>query len=103
VAIAVAAAVAGFLAGTSAPAAVVRSVRASGGPPAQAPQPLPPVQLPEVTRPLVPAGILARAANARALERGPSCLPPGKALEASSCSEEERESIEIDWHAAREP
>jgi hypothetical protein len=49
----------------------------------------------------VPAGILARAATSRALERGPSCSSaPSEA--APRCPPEQRESIEIDWRVPRD-
>jgi hypothetical protein len=53
-------------------------------------------------RPRVPAGILARAAKARALERGPACPASARAQETPRCPAE-RASIDIDWHVAREP
>jgi hypothetical protein len=51
----------------------------------------------------VPAGILARAAKARALERGPACAASAPAQEAPRCPGEQRESIDVDWHVARDP
>ncbi|HEX9306011.1 MAG TPA: hypothetical protein VF894_00880 [Anaeromyxobacter sp.] len=82
--------------GSPAPVSVLRA-HASGGPLAPAPF-VPPM------RPSVPAGILARAADARALERGPSCPPPTPTASArEACGTEEREAIEIEWHVDREP
>ncbi len=51
--------------------------------------------------PSVPAGILARAAGARALERAPAC-PPTAAGEPG-CGGAERESVEIEWNVDRRP
>ncbi len=65
-------------------------------------EPLPPAPFSGAERPHVPAGILARAADARALERGPSCPPPAAALAPPVCAPEGRESIEIEWHVAQD-
>jgi hypothetical protein len=65
-------------------------------------QPIPPSPYAELVRPRVPAGILARAADARALERGPTCPPPAEQRELPRCVPEDRESIDIEWHVARE-
>ena len=68
---------------------------------------LPPVS-PRVTstvgpglRPAVPPGVLSRAAEARALDRGPACPPARPANEA--CPPGPREAVEIEWDGAREP
>jgi hypothetical protein len=65
-------------------------------------EPLPAAHFSGAERPHVPAGILARAADARALERGPSCPPPAAALAPPVCAPEGRESIEIEWHVAQD-
>ena len=74
--------------------------------PVAAPRPSPPPGervrvrgLPDAARrPRVPAGILARAADARALDPGPSCAPAAAPPEAPPCPPESRESIEIEWN-----
>jgi hypothetical protein len=112
-ALATAATIAGFVAGAShdprpapAPADLPADPTASAAADLPAGEPLPPVRFEGAARPRVPAGILARAASARALERGPSC-PPSPAARPSSepppCVSEQRESIDIDWHVAPEP
>jgi hypothetical protein len=96
------AALAGFVLGAL-------SVRDPEPPPPAAPapvaaepraEPLPPAPFPAPERTRVPAGILARAANARALDRGPACPPVQPPEEPARCSPEQRESIEIEWHVA---
>jgi hypothetical protein len=52
-------------------------------------------------RPAVPPGVLSRAAEARALDRGPACPPARPADKA--CPPEPREAVEIEWDGAREP
>ncbi len=103
--IAASAAIAGFLAGVLSLRAPHHAAPAapSTAPSTKAPAPsadeaLPPVPFPGA-RPRVPAGILARAADARALDRGPPCPAPEeqRAL-PPRCASEQRESIEIDWH-----
>jgi hypothetical protein len=102
--------VAGFVAGTvrqarSRPAAPPAAALPPAAAEAPAADPLlsPPAE--RGGRPRVPAGILARAASARALERGPSCRPsaPATPQEPARCVPEQRESIDIDWHVARDP
>jgi hypothetical protein len=74
-------------------------------------EPLPPAVVPDAARPRVPAAILARAADARALDRrGEACPPAGPTSPAAHtspsppreepprCAPEQRETIEIDWH-----
>ncbi len=101
--IAATAAVAGFIAGVFSPRLPAAAPPAAAAVPAAAPEPLPPLALPERARPQVPAGILARAADARALDRGPSCAAPDVGrLEPPRCASEQRESIEIEWHVAPE-
>jgi len=100
------AAVAGFIAGVFSPRLPAAAPPAAAPVPAaafDAGEPLPPLALPERARPQVPAGILARAADARALDRGPSCAAPDVGrLELARCASEQRESIEIEWHVAPE-
>ncbi len=51
-------------------------------------------------REVVPPGILARAAGARALERAPVCVPtPAPETECAP----PRDSVEIEWDVGREP
>ncbi len=106
--IAASAAIAGFLAGVlslhaplhAAPAApsTAPSTVTPAAPARSADDPLEPVPFPG-ERPRVPAGILARAADARALDRGPSCPAPEEhRAPPPRCASEQRESIEIDWH-----
>jgi hypothetical protein len=63
-------------------------------------EPLPPAPSSPPARTRVPAGILARAAKARALDRGPACPPVEPPEERARCAPEQRESIEIEWHVA---
>jgi hypothetical protein len=106
--IAVTGVVAGFVAGVfsprlpgaAPPAAAARA--AAPAPTAPAGEPLPPLVLPERARSQVPAGILARAAEARALDRGPSCSAPDREHAPPRCASEPRETIEIEWHVAAE-
>jgi hypothetical protein len=49
----------------------------------------------------VPAGILARAADARALERGPVCRPSAPRGEAACAPQ--RDTVEIQWDVVRDP
>ncbi len=53
----------------------------------------------------VPPGVLARAAEARALERGPVCPPTPGAVPAgpAACAPEPLVRVEIEWDGAREP
>lgn len=97
--IAASAAIAGFLAGVlSIHAAPAAPSTAPSTPARSADDPLPPVPFPG-ERPSVPAGILARAADARAIDRGPSCPAPEEhRAPPPRCASEQRESIEIDWH-----
>ncbi len=115
-AVAVSAAVAGLAARAFAPAARETRREASGAPapparqqfsaavPANVPAPGTPAPKRQrsAARPRVPAGILTRAAEARALERGPSCAPATAPGEPPRCAPEQRPSIEIEWHVARD-
>ena len=67
-------------------------------------EPLPPIPF-APARPSMPPGILARAADARALERAPRCpLPPADPEPTCGAEQrEEREPIEIEWEVARDP
>lgn len=88
------------------PAAPAAPSAAAEPPRSEPPQgePLPPAPFLLGERPRVPAGILARAASARALERGPSCPQVEAPQEPSLCAPEQRRSIEIEWHVApRDP
>lgn len=49
----------------------------------------------------LPAGIIARAANARSLERGPVCRPLPR-REDAACPPQ-RDTVEIRWDVAKEP
>lgn len=49
----------------------------------------------------LPAGIIARAANARSLERAPACRPQPPRDE-SACAPQ-RDTVEIRWDVAKEP
>lgn len=49
----------------------------------------------------VPAGIIARAANARSLERAPACRPLPRQSDAA-CPPH-RDTVEIRWDVAKEP
>jgi len=62
--------------------------------------PLPLARVPAAPRTRVPAGILSRAADARALERGRACPPPAPREPRRCLPGEEREPIEIEWHVA---
>ncbi len=75
---------------------------AQAAPPASG-APLVPAPFLSGVRPSVPAGILARAVNARALERGPSCPPAEPAPAAGEACDDAREAIEIEWHGSRDP
>ena len=50
----------------------------------------------------VPPGILARAAEARALERATVCASPAPAPEETACDPARRGSVEIEWEVARD-
>jgi hypothetical protein len=69
-------------------------------PGAQPGEPLPPAAFAGADRPRVPAGILARAANARALHRAPYCPSEPPADEPPRCAPEPRDPVEIEWHVA---
>jgi hypothetical protein len=53
----------------------------------------------------VPPGVLSRAAEARALERGPVCppAPPAAPTDPKGCGPEPHATVEIEWDVAREP
>jgi hypothetical protein len=106
-AIGAAAAVAGFVVGVLGPRVGEGQARAAVPPPdasdASSGAPLAPVPRREAARPRVPAGILARAADARALERAPACGAAARDHEPARCAPVERETIDIEWHVARDP
>lgn len=49
----------------------------------------------------VPAGIIARAADARALERAPACRGPARRAEGACAPP--RDAVEIRWDVGKEP
>jgi hypothetical protein len=53
----------------------------------------------------VPPGVLSRAAEARALDRGPVCppAPPAAPADPTACASEPHATVEIEWDVAREP
>jgi hypothetical protein len=72
-------------------------------PPAAPAQPLPLARSSDAARSRVPAGILGRAADARALERHPPCRRDAKAKDAGQCRPGGNESIDVEWNVAGEP